>query len=119
MMKNIENDDNRQEWCEHRQRTHPQIKLIKDDPSLLEEKVQEFYEGWKLFDEITEDFVCDFIANDCSFERVFQDSRWNTDNMNDRLNYVITTNINEYSEEYEEVPRWIVKKYSLYPNAKL
>lgn len=98
---------------------HPILKSIKDNPSSIEEKVQEFYEGWELFDEITDDFDWDFIADDCYFRRVFYDDIWKTDDMNARLNYTITSNINEYSEEHGEVPRRIIEKYSLYPNAKL
>jgi hypothetical protein len=70
-----------------------------------------------VFDEITSDFDGDFIANDCYFSKSFYDDIWKTDDMNARLNYEITARINEYSEEHEKVPKWIIKKYSLYPNA--
>lgn len=94
-------------------KAHPLLKELSKKPSLMEEKIQEFYEGWPFFDEITSDFEWDFIANDCSFDTVFQDDRWNTEDMDKRLNFAITANINFLWN----VPSWIKRKYSLFPNA--
>lgn len=116
-IKRMEGDEDRREWNEWYLKEHPILKSIRDNPSLLEEKVQEFYEWWDVFDEITSDFDGDFIANDCYVSQVFYDDIWKTDDMNARLNYEITARINEFSEEHEKVPKWIIKKYSLYPNA--
>ena len=104
----------KQGWEERYIKEHPLIKELSKNPSLIEEKIQEFYEGWPFFDEVTQDFVCDFVANDWAFDRVFQHSRWNTDDLNERLNYTMTANINELWN----VPSWIKRKYSSYPNAE-
>lgn len=93
---------------------HPLLKELSDNPSLIDEKIQEFYEGWPFFDEIASELDWEFIANDWSFHMVFQHSRWNTDDLNERLNYTITANINELWN----VPSWIKRKYSSYPNAE-
>jgi hypothetical protein len=45
---------------------------------------------------------------------VSQDDRWKTNDMDKRLNYTISLNINEM----KGVPSWILRKYSLFPNAK-
>lgn len=101
-------------WEEKYLNEHPLLKELSKKPSLMEEKIQEFYEGWPFFDEITSDFDWDFIANDWAFDRVFQHSRWKTDDLNERLNYTITADINELWN----VPSWIKRKYSSYPNAE-
>lgn len=93
---------------------HPTIERIREDWSLIDSKIAEFYEWWDFFDELTQDFDGDFISNDCSFDIVSQDDRWETDDMDKRLNYTISLNINEM----ECVPSWILRKYSLFPNAK-
>lgn len=93
---------------------NPITAAIKDNPSLMDEKVQEFYEWWEFFDEITSWFLWDFLWRDCYIERSIINDDWTTDNMDERLNYEITCNINELWN----VPKWITKKYSLFPNAK-
>ena len=94
---------------------HPTIVKIREDSSLIDSKISEFYEWWDFFDELTQDFDGDFIANDCSFDIVSQDDRWKTNDMDKRLNYTISLNINEFGG----VPSWILRKYSLCPNATL
>lgn len=93
---------------------HPTIVELKNDMSLIDGKVAEFFEWGDFFDELTQDFDWDFIANDCYFGIVCQDDRRNTSDMDKRLNYTISLNINEYGN----VPNRILRKYSLFPNAK-
>lgn len=106
--------ENNERFLRHVKSIRPLINTIKEKPSILEEKIEEFYEGWDFFDEVTRDYVWDFIARDCYIDDVFIDPDWKTDNLNERLNYMITARINELGY----VPRWIKAKYSLFPNAK-
>jgi hypothetical protein len=94
---------------------NPITATIKDDPSLMDEKIQEFYEWGDFFDEITNWCLWDFLCKDCYIERsIIEEDIWNTDDMDKRLNYEITCNINELWG----VPKRITKKYSYFPNAK-
>ena len=93
---------------------HPTIIKIKSDSSLIDSKISEFYEGENFFNELTQDFAWDFVANDCCFDIVYQDCRRKTNDMDKRLNYTISLNINERWD----VPSRILRKYSLFPNAK-
>ena len=105
---------NKNHFYEHLKRIRPTITQIKESPSLLEQKVEEFYEWWEFFDELTREYVWDFLAGDCYTDDVFIDTDWSTKNLNERLNYTITARINELGN----VPKWIRGKYSLFPNAE-
>ena len=101
-------EDGKERWYEDAYiSSHPTIVEIKDNMSLMDGKIVEFYEWGEFFDELTQDFAGDFIANDCCFDIVYQDDRWNTDDMDKRLNYTISMDINEMWN----VPEWILKKY--------
>ena len=96
-------------------RENPITATIKDNPSLMAEKIQEFYEWGDFFDEIKNWYLWDFLCKDCYIERsIIEEDTWNTDDMDKRLNYEITCNINELWG----VPKRITKKYSYLPNAK-
>ena len=86
-----------------------------NNPELLKEKLDEFYRGWDFFDGITQFFEQAFILRDCPIaEDIFDDNKWgDLKTLNERLNYNLTLNIKEF-----KVPAWIIKKYSLFPNAK-
>lgn len=92
----------------------PTIDKIRENPSILDGKVAEFYEWWEFFDELTQDFAWDFCMCDCYTEEVFIDDGWNIDDLNKRLNYTISARINEMWD----APWWITKKFSLYPKAE-
>lgn len=102
-------------WGEWYVSNHPLLKELSKNPSLMEQRVKEFFEWGAFFDEVVWEYDWDFIANDCAFNTVFYDERRKTNSLNDRLNYQITANINEF----KGVPSRIIKKYSLFPNAKM
>lgn len=86
-----------------------------NNPNLLKEKLDEFYRGGDFFDGITQFFEHAFILRDCPIsESIFNDEEWgDIKELNERLNYNLTLNIKGFN-----VPEWIIKKYSYFPNAK-
>ena len=106
-------EKNGNNFVEHLKKVRPTIYKIKENPALLEKKVEEFYEWWEFYDELTKELVGDFLEWDCYTEEVFLDTDWVTDSLDERLNYTITARINELWD----VPTWIKRKYSLFPNA--
>ena len=86
-----------------------------NDPGLLKEKLDEFYKWGDFFDGITQFFEHAFILRDCPIPLdIFEDQKWGKiKNLNERLNYCLTLNIKDF-----KTPAWIIKKYSLFPNAR-
>jgi hypothetical protein len=88
----------------------------KDNPSIKMEVIEDFFRGWKAFDDLTRFLEADFISWDCyMWDDIFVDKVWNNiESPNERLNYEITINI----KCFWGVPSWIIRKYSLFPNAE-
>lgn len=88
----------------------------KDDPNIEMEVIEDFFRGWKAFDDLTWFLEADFISWDCyMWDDIFVDEVWNNiESLNERLNYEITINI----KCFWGVPSWIIRKYSLFPNAE-
>ena len=88
-----------------------------NNPELLKEKLDEFYNGWDFFDGITMFLEQAFILRDCPIKcNIFDDDYWwgEIKKLNERLNYNLTLNI----KEFINAPLWIIKKYSLFPDAQ-
>ena len=83
------------------------------------EKIIDFNRWWETFDEFSLEYE-EEISNECFLDREYyiEDNSEFTRNIKDyscRLNYIISSKINN-----EDIPpRRIIKKYSLYPNAKI
>lgn len=88
-----------------------------DRPSLINEKLEDFYNWWEFFDWITELLEPAFVLRDCYFgDDIFEDKKWNNiKNISERVNYNVTLAI----KDFKDAPSWIIKKYSLFPNAKM
>ena len=88
-----------------------------DMPSLINEKLQDFYNWWEFFDGITELLEPAFVLRDCYFwDDIFEDWKWdNIREINERVNYNVTLNI----KDFKDAPKRIIKKFSLFPNAKV
>lgn len=89
------------------------------DVKFRDEKVIDFNRWWETFDEFSRTYEC-YIMDACFSERRFyiednEDFKRNIKDYSNRLNYIISDRIN--SED--RPPKRIIKKYSLYPNAKI